>query len=90
MNVRDLGQLIIAKGFKKLPKVQKIPLSGHAARRYIFLFKIEYEIILPKRHSLTDQTKIIFKKSFQTFAAATQKSQGQDCQVAADIFIMDV
>ena len=28
-NVRDLGKLIAAKGFKKLPKVQKIAQSGH-------------------------------------------------------------
>ena len=27
--VGDLGKLIIAKGFKKLPKVQKIAQSGH-------------------------------------------------------------
>ena len=30
-NVRDLGKLIVAKGFKKLPKVQKIAQSGHTA-----------------------------------------------------------
>ena len=30
-NVRDLAQLIVAKGFKKLPKVQKIAQSGHTA-----------------------------------------------------------
>ena len=29
MNVEDLGKLIVAKGFKKLPKVQKIAQSGH-------------------------------------------------------------
>ena len=28
-NVEDLGQLIAAKGFKKLPKVQNIAQSGH-------------------------------------------------------------
>ena len=28
-NVRDLGKLIVAKGFIKLPKVQKIAQSGH-------------------------------------------------------------
>ena len=28
-NVRDLGKLIVAKGFEKLPKVQKIAQSGH-------------------------------------------------------------
>ena len=30
--MRDLGKLIVAKGFKKLPKVQKIAQSGHTAR----------------------------------------------------------
>ena len=28
-NVKDLGKLIVAKGLKKLPKVQKIAQSGH-------------------------------------------------------------
>ena len=31
-NVRDLGKLIVAKGFRKLPKVQKFAQSGHTAR----------------------------------------------------------
>ena len=30
-NVRDLGKLIVAKGFKNLTKVQKIAQSGHTA-----------------------------------------------------------
>ena len=30
-NVGDLGKLIGAKGFKKLPKVQQIAQSGHIA-----------------------------------------------------------
>ena len=30
-NVRDLGKLFVAKGLKKLPKVQKIARSGHTA-----------------------------------------------------------
>ena len=30
-NVRDLDKLIVSKGFKKLPKVQKIARSGHTA-----------------------------------------------------------
>ena len=30
-NVGDLGKLIVAKAFKKLPKVQKIAKSGHTA-----------------------------------------------------------
>ena len=28
-NVRDLGKLMVAKGFKNLPKVQKIAQYGH-------------------------------------------------------------
>ena len=28
-NVGDLGKLIVAKGFKKLPKVQKCPIWSH-------------------------------------------------------------
>ena len=30
-NVEDLGKLIVAKGLKKLPKVQKFARSGHTA-----------------------------------------------------------
>ena len=33
-NVGDLDKLIVAKGFKKLPKVQKIAKSGHTACIY--------------------------------------------------------
>ena len=28
-NVEDVGKIIVAKGLKKLPKVQKIAQSGH-------------------------------------------------------------
>ena len=31
-NVGDLAKLMVAKGFKKLPKVQKIAKSGHTGR----------------------------------------------------------
>ena len=31
-NVRDLVKLIVAKGFKKMPKVKKIAQSGHTGR----------------------------------------------------------
>ena len=30
-NVGDFGKLIVARGFKKLPKVQLIAQSGHTA-----------------------------------------------------------
>ena len=33
-NVTDLGKLIVAKGLKKLPKVQKIAQSGHTGRYF--------------------------------------------------------
>ena len=35
-NVRDLGKLIVAKGFKKLPKVQKITQSGHTECLWLY------------------------------------------------------
>ena len=34
-NVGDLDKLIVAKGFKKLPKVQYIAQSGHTGLRPI-------------------------------------------------------
>ena len=34
-NVGDLGKLIVAKGFKKLPKVQKIAQSGHTGKDWL-------------------------------------------------------
>ena len=37
-NVEDLGKLIAAKGFKKLPKVQKIAKSGHTGFNTKMLF----------------------------------------------------
>ena len=33
-NVRDLGKLIVAKGLKKLLKVQKIAQSGHTGQGF--------------------------------------------------------
>ena len=33
----DLGKLIVAKGFEKLPKVQKIAQSGHTAGVGLFI-----------------------------------------------------
>ena len=32
-NVGELGKLIVAKGFEKLPKVQKIAQSGHTGQQ---------------------------------------------------------
>ena len=35
-NVRNLGKIIVAKGFEKLPKVQKIALFGHTAQAPLY------------------------------------------------------
>ena len=32
-NVQDQGKVIVAKGFKKLPKFQKIAKSGHTGQK---------------------------------------------------------
>ena len=42
-NVGDLGKLIAAKGFKKLPKVQKIAKSGHTANH-------QHTFLINKKH----------------------------------------
>ena len=41
----DLGKLLAAKGFKKLPKVQKIARSGHTVR-YVQSWSIAYLITI--------------------------------------------
>ena len=35
--LKDLGKLIVSKGFKKLPRVQKIARSGHTGDEEYFL-----------------------------------------------------
>ena len=41
-NVRDLGKLIVAKVFKKLPKVQKIAQYGHTAHYPVIRAIVQY------------------------------------------------
>ena len=36
LNVEDLSKLIVAKGFKKLPRVQNIAQSGHTGFNLVF------------------------------------------------------
>ena len=43
-NVGDLGKLIAAKGFKKLPKVQKIAKSGHTIHNTLMLDLQKYAL----------------------------------------------
>ena len=42
-NVRDLGKLIVATGFEKLPKVQKITQSGHTGS---FVRRVSTKIVI--------------------------------------------
>ena len=42
-NVGDLGKFVVAKGFKKLPKVQKIANSGHTAREVSMFWQAFYK-----------------------------------------------
>ena len=51
-NVGYLGKFIVAKGFKKLPKVQKIARSGHTDGQLVnFLNEMSVSVFTsPKRH----------------------------------------
>ena len=49
-NVRDLGKFIVAKGFKKLPKMQKIAQSGHTARHRRFHWILYVHPAAPPSH----------------------------------------
>ena len=42
--LRDLGKLIVAKGFKKLPRVQKIARSGHTGPQTTLPLKLMHEV----------------------------------------------
>ena len=44
--MRDLGKLIVAKGFKKLPTVQKIAQSGHPGND---VFKKDMLVLMRKQ-----------------------------------------
>ena len=53
-NVGDLGKLIAAKGFKKLPKVQKIAKSGHTGWQQVCKWIEELVFITLVMTSLDD------------------------------------
>ena len=40
----DLGKLIVAKGFKKLPKLQKIAQSGHTGGDHSQVHRISHHV----------------------------------------------
>ena len=41
-NVGDLGKLIVAKGFEKLPKIQKFAQTGHTGIISLVVFLSNY------------------------------------------------
>ena len=43
-NVGNLGKIIVAKGFEKLPKVQQIATSGHTTLDFIFSCKVRRQL----------------------------------------------
>ena len=45
-NVGDLGKLIVAKGFKKLPKVQKNAQSGHTDWKWLPYYEVTSTVIV--------------------------------------------
>ena len=55
-NVRDLGKLIVAKGFKKLPKVPKIAQSGHTGLERKREREIEGDCCISESLNLTTAT----------------------------------
>ena len=61
----DLGKLIVAKAFKKLPKVQKIAKSGHTATYYHPNAAAAKTISVKKNYDfLTETKKEIFTEDF--------------------------
>ena len=62
-NVEYLGKLIVAKGFKKLPKVQKIAQSGHTGYGPRGpRFNISHQQVLLNIYPCLEQTKIEKKR----------------------------
>ena len=52
----DLGKLIVAKGFKKLPKVQKIARSGHTGCKFKPETFLLFTVIFLLHHLFVDGT----------------------------------
>ena len=60
----DLGKLIVAKGFKKLPKVQKIARSGHTDYKIRLRLPAYSRVYnsLPKRSVLAHLSHLFLSK----------------------------
>ena len=59
----DLGKLIVAKGFKNLPKVQKIARSGHTGSEIHFsgrLLRSSLLLVLWKKYLSLNPSTLLF------------------------------
>ena len=64
-NVGDLGKLIVAKGFKKLPKVQKIAKSGHTDHHIPILgISFNFNIMIEYLKMPTHLPSNVFKREY--------------------------
>ena len=54
-NVGDWGKFIVAKGFKKLPKVQKIAQSGHTGRDQLLALQSTHYLPIVAVHGKTQE-----------------------------------
>ena len=82
-NGEDWGKLIVAKGFKKLPKVQNIAQSGHTTLRPhpILIFEAMISVVFPSG-SLTRNSSVDLKE----FKTRSEKKKIYDAISAASIF----
>ena len=67
-NVGDLGKIIVATSFEKMPKVQKIAQSGHTGGEAKMINNIDFLLIVLKRWNENKEEKEPgngpFKKKF--------------------------
>ena len=70
-NVRDLGKLIVAKGLKKLPKVQKIAQSGHTA--YNTSLRPLQRVLRFRKRQAKSKEKIIYDEFSSVCSRRTQR-----------------
>ena len=67
---KDLGKLIVAKGFKKLPKVQKIAKSCHTGQlrqlvpQFRLFLKPRIKVILRAHSRASEQLILVLGKNY--------------------------
>ena len=85
--MRDLGKLIVAKGLKKLPKVQKIAQSGHTAHKQLLCSKIRNSDWLDLILCLaTRENKVFWKFCSQVAEEESAEEEADDDEVSVLFF----